>query len=192
MAIKTFTSGAVLTSADTNTYLNNGGLVYITTATASGTAPGVNIQSCFSATYDNYRIEIINGRSSSAANISFQMLTGATPVGGVGYACGYTGLSSLGASTNVSNNNQAAGFMFESFLSSEGGNTASFDIMNPFRATRTSLIGGAVCLNSGLNGFNFRSGVSHHEVQLSYDGIRIIASAGNITFTARIYGYRQA
>jgi hypothetical protein len=30
MAIKTFTSGAVLTSADTNTYLNNGGLVYIT------------------------------------------------------------------------------------------------------------------------------------------------------------------
>ena len=40
MAIKTFTSGAVLTAADTNTYLTNSGLVYIaqgelTSATAS-------------------------------------------------------------------------------------------------------------------------------------------------------------
>ncbi len=29
MAVKTFTTGEVLTAADTNTYLNNGGLVYI-------------------------------------------------------------------------------------------------------------------------------------------------------------------
>ncbi len=192
MAIKTFTSGSVLTASDTNTYLNNGGLVYITEATASGTAAGLNIQSCFNSTYDNYRIEIINGRSTLAANISFQMLTGATPVGGAGYSCGFVGLSSLGASTNVSNNSQASGFMFESFLNSETGNTASFDIMNPFLARRTSLIGGSVCLNAGLNGFNFRSGISHHENATSYDGIRIVASAGNITCTVRIYGYRQA
>ena len=29
MAIKTFTTGEVLTASDTNTYLNNGGLVFI-------------------------------------------------------------------------------------------------------------------------------------------------------------------
>ena len=30
MAVKTFSTGEVLTASDTNTYLNNGGLVYIT------------------------------------------------------------------------------------------------------------------------------------------------------------------
>ena len=65
MAIKTFTSGEVLTAADTNTYLANSGLVYVSTTTL--TASGQNIAGAFSSTYTNYRI-VLNNIVTSANN----------------------------------------------------------------------------------------------------------------------------
>ena len=57
MAVKTFTTGEVLTAADTNTYLNNGGLVWIKTATVTNAADsGTAFRSIFTSTYDAYRI----------------------------------------------------------------------------------------------------------------------------------------
>ena len=57
MAVKTFTSGEVLTASDTNTYLNNAGYVYITELTFTGsTQTFLRIQNCFTSTYDNYLI----------------------------------------------------------------------------------------------------------------------------------------
>ena len=52
MAVKTFSVGETLTASDTNTYLTNGGLVYITEGTASNTS-AVDVNSVFSSTYDN-------------------------------------------------------------------------------------------------------------------------------------------
>jgi hypothetical protein len=56
MATKTFTTGEVLTASDTNTYLANSGLVYITEAAFSTTA----LDGIFTSTYDNYRIVASN------------------------------------------------------------------------------------------------------------------------------------
>ena len=53
MAVKTFTTGEVLTASDTNTYLANAGLVYIT-STSVGTGGSLTVSNCFSATYNNY------------------------------------------------------------------------------------------------------------------------------------------
>ena len=192
MAIKTFTSGSVLTAADTNTYLANSGLVYITEATASNTATALNITSCFSATYDNYRIEISNIRSSSAANISWQMLNGTTPVTTATYNFAYVGISTLNASTNTYGASQTSSFICGISSTSDTGNSVVLDILNPFLARRTVALGNSINLNGGLNGFDIRNGGGNHESPVSYDGIRILASAGNITFTARVYGYRQA
>jgi hypothetical protein len=52
MAIKTFVTGTVLTAADTNEYLANSGLVYITSTSAVPLQATVTISGCFSATYD--------------------------------------------------------------------------------------------------------------------------------------------
>ena len=193
MAIKTFSSGEVLTAADTNTYLTNSGLVYITTATASNTASALNIQSCFSATYDNYRIEITNIRSSSNSAIYFQMLNGATPVTTGTYNWAYVGISTLNVSTNSQAASQTSGFIgVNTNSSTDTGNSATFDILNPYLARRTILLGQAIGINAGLNGFDIRNGGANHESPASYDGIRLLTGLGNITFTARVYGYRQA
>jgi hypothetical protein len=77
MAIKTFTTGEVLTASDTNTFLANAGLTYVGSTTAtSGTT--VEVLGCFSATYDAYRVVISDVRTVSAANIFFGCLAGTT------------------------------------------------------------------------------------------------------------------
>ena len=55
MAIKTFTTGEVLTASDTNTYLANAGLVYIAATTASAQTT-IAIDNCFTTTYAHYFI----------------------------------------------------------------------------------------------------------------------------------------
>ena len=74
MAVKTFSTGEILTASDTNTYLNNGGLVYITGVSLSGNT--ANIDNCFSSTYDNYLI-VMNVTSANNDNaITAQLRTG--------------------------------------------------------------------------------------------------------------------
>ena len=66
MAVQTFTSGQVLTAADTNTYLANSGLVYVTSGTIGVAVSSVTVSSVFSSTYDSYKI-VISGMSTSAS-----------------------------------------------------------------------------------------------------------------------------
>jgi len=73
MAIKTFTTGEVLTAADTNTYLANSGLVFIKSQTIGSAVSSVTVTSAFSSTYDNYRIKITGMTGSSAADTTFQL-----------------------------------------------------------------------------------------------------------------------
>lgn len=185
----TFTAGSILTAAQ----MNSVGLWLITQATASNTAAALNITSCFSADYDNYRIELSNIRSSSNSAIYFQMLNGTTPATGAAYNWAYVGISSLNASTNSQAASQTQGYLgVNTNSSTDTGNAATFDILNPFLARRTNLLGQAISLNAGLNGFDIRNGGANNDSATSYDGIRIFTGLGNITFTARVYGYRQA
>ena len=192
MAIKTFTSGEVLTAADTNAYLTNSGLVYITSATASGTASTLNFQSCFSSTYDYYRIVANEWRSSSNGNIFYRLLSGATPNTSAAYSYAYTGISTLGVSAAGSNFGQTSGLIGISNSSTETGNSFSFDILSPYLARRTVLIGNTENINSGLNGFDIRNGGTIMDTASSFDGIQIGAAAGNLSGKFKIYGYRQA
>ena len=82
MAVKTFTNEQ-LTASDTNTYLANSGLVYITSATVSGTPSSLSVPNCFSSTYDHYRI-VFNGITFSASGFSYTVQVG-------GYTSGYYG-----------------------------------------------------------------------------------------------------
>ena len=66
MAVKTFTAGETATAADTNTYLANSGLVYIKEQTIGNGVGSVTVSNAFSATYDNYVINI-NVTTSSAS-----------------------------------------------------------------------------------------------------------------------------
>ena len=183
MAIKTFTS-STLSSADTNTYLANAGLVYIT-ATSYTTATTVNINNCFSSTMDNYRIMIASTNGSVDGQIRLRMRVGGVDASGAtdyDYSASqynYGTMLNLGSSTGDSS--AVIGYKVASYPSS-----MSLDIYNPFIARNTlfSGVGQYTGLILGAGG--------QHKQAVSYDGFSLISGAGNMTGIVTIMGYRKA
>jgi hypothetical protein len=194
MAIKTFTSGEVLTSSDTNTYLNNGGLVYITEVlVTAGVSPTVSIDNCFSATYDNYRIVVDDWQPSSASqSLDCRLRVSGTDASGADYAGSYTGiyLDGTSAAANYTAGTRMQLASFNSTTTLPVGST-TFDLIAPFRAQRTYSLGVAILFNAQ---FGTRQFMGVHGLSTSYTGLTFLPNvSGNLTkLRVRIYGYRQA
>jgi hypothetical protein len=77
MAVKTFTTGEVLTAADTNTYLANSGLVYV--SSGSFTNAATFDVTGFSSSYDFYDLCLNIKAVSTAAVVSFVLRSAGTP-----------------------------------------------------------------------------------------------------------------
>jgi hypothetical protein len=201
MAIKTFTTGEVLTASDTNTYLNNGGLVLITSgitvSSVGGTAAtvsngevtvgtsntSVTVSGAFSATYDNYRIIYDGGSHSTSAAINLQL--GAT-TSGYHWAYifnQYTASAVVGGASTVGINFDSVG------RGATTGNSLSCDLYGPFLSKRT----GAKYLGTDYSsaGFNV-SGNAFLNDTTSYTAFTILTPTGSMTGgKIRVYGYRQ-
>jgi hypothetical protein len=186
MAIKTFTTGEVLTASDTNEYLANSGLVYITNTSFNGT--GFFINSCFSSTYDNYRIEI-NGYANDNADLSFRFRSGGTDLstavyqyasqgsyGGVRNDAAATGATSIGFTPSMGNARQS-GASIEVY----GPNTT-----NAWKTTNTNC-----SFSHTATGVIVRNvaGVCNSTTQ--FDGFAIV-TGNTIVGTCTVYGYRKA
>jgi LAS superfamily LD-carboxypeptidase LdcB len=101
MAIKTFTSGSVLTAADTNTYLANSGLVYIAEGSTSTSVLGLNFNNVFTTTYDNYRIMIDYFKPVTAARfVALQLRVGGFDTA-TNYYYAYRGIYTDGTSADL-------------------------------------------------------------------------------------------
>jgi hypothetical protein len=187
MAIKTFTTGEVLTAADTNTYLANSGLVYVSAITT--TAATVFLDGVFTSTYENYLCTFQSTNVSATGTLHWRVRASSTPLtsayrfgstayyydAGTGF--GYSSASSAGIPFSVGSG------------ASYGG--GSMLIMNPQVSGRKTLtIVDGVSDYSNYIGFNVRGQVNNTN---SYDGIQVYQDAGGtITGTLRVYGIRQA
>lgn len=187
MAVKTFTDNTTLPASDINTYLNNGGLVYITQTTLSSTT---NVNNCFNANYDAYRLVIVtNTFGGGAANIALQLTASGTPnttaanyawVGNEQYTTSFSlvtfgsaGLLSYFTVGRVDATRQQA--------------TAVIDVFNPFATQFTSI------QSYYSDAITFGRTGGSLSVNTSYDGVRLfIVGTPSWTGFARIYGYRQA
>jgi hypothetical protein len=184
MAVQTFTSGQVLTAADTNTFLANSGLVYVTSATVGSAVSSVTVSSAFSSTYDNYRI-IYDGGSSSA-NVALNLQLGST-TSGYHYAYVFNQYSS----TTPAGGGTTAGPNFDSVgRASTVGNSLSCDLYGPFLSQRTG------CKYLGVDyhtsGFNV-NGQGFLNNATSYTAFTFVTASGTITGgTITVYGYRKA
>ena len=180
MAVKTFSTGEVLTASDTNTYLNNGGLVYITSTTFSASVPLVTMTGCFSSTFTNYRL-IMNGMSAAAA-ASIVLRLGASTTGYYGsmFYDSYTG----GGNGYARSNN--GGFLYAALSDTAASTFASIDIYQPYLAVRTGFSG--TYYGRGYTGYMGGS----HEVSTSYADLVVLNETGNVTAgTITIMGYRK-
>jgi len=177
------------------TAVGNSGLVYITTATASGTASTLNVVGCFSSLYTDYRITLSGTFTSYPDDIYIRMLNGSTPVATGTYGWAYVGIGTRATNLNTSGYDTSAGAYtgMTTYNAPTDKHHSVLDVMSPNVAVRTFFLGQGVGINSGLNAFNFLSGGSYQESATSFDGFQVRANAGyNLTTTVRVYGYRQA
>lgn len=182
MAVKTFTTGEVLTASDTNTYLNNGGLVYISGITIGSAVSSVVVSNCFSATYDNYKIVWSTYNNSTTTNFLLS-INGST--GAIYFT---TGLFCQPGSTTVSGvqvSNATSGYVGFSQGSYASGGTV--EIQNPFIAQRAYF-------QASMMGPGYAAWVNTVVADTSSStGFTFATSAGTMTGgTIRVYGYRQA
>jgi hypothetical protein len=180
MAIKTFTTGEVLTAADTNTYLANSGLVFVKQQTVGSGVSSVAVTDAFSTTYDNYRITYAAGVGSNAVSIG--MVLGASTASyyiGLQYVTYSTGVVSAAAT----NNGASWPYVGEA---SPGKTSINIDLLSPFLAKATVISGSYAGSVAGQI-------AGYHDVATSYTGFTISTAGNTMTGgTITIYGYRKS
>ena len=186
MAVKTFTSGEVLTAADTNTYLNNGGLVWVASASLSLTTTPSNVTGVFDATrFKNYRVIVNITARSTTSRIDWKFIVGTTPTSSNYYAGGIG--SDYAANTTIygqrsNNDNQWFG------QSGSGIGSIIIDIINPNKADRTLWTGHTFDSASGL-GYS----VAGNQVSSTqFTGFQLFTSTGTATVEYQVFGYRES
>lgn len=188
MAIKTFSTGEILTASDTNTYLANSGLVYVAKATLASNI--TDLVGCFTSTYDNYRIVIDSVSMSSAGDIYWRMLNGTTPITTADYNYYTTGILETGVVTTATGSGQT--MAYSGCTLTLGGlvlGNLTFDFMGPNLNQRTLAQSQAI----GYYGqFGNRGGGNGYNVVAPYTGIRFLtATATTFSGNVTVYGYRK-
>jgi hypothetical protein len=181
MAIKTFTTGEVLTAADTNTYLANSGLVFVKSTTVGSGVASVSVSDAFSATYDAYKIIWSGGTMSADTNLL--MTIGAA---NTAYYLALVYGSFGGGSASVAGNSNSVAWSWGGGGGSDGAD-ASVELSNPF-LTRTTQMQARIRYSSV-----YGNSVGHLANNTSYTSFAFAPASGTMTGgTIVVYGYRKA
>jgi hypothetical protein len=180
MAIKTFATGEVLTASDTNTYLANSGLVYVTSTTIGSAVSSITLSNVFNSTYDSYRVVL---RGTTATNIDWLKLT-LSGASGLSYAFNlpYYNYSTAGTFYYVNGGANHIGFVVTGTTMS-----GAMDIHNPFATATTGFY------TTGASETYVNAGGGYNSNTTSSTGFTLTPNAGTITGgTVTVYGYRKA
>lgn len=161
------------------------GLTLISSAAFSASG-AVNVNSCFSATYNNYKLIVNFTSADSNRDVKLRLRVSGTDASGSNYSYGSNGMRSDGVSTfNTSANNTTS---FD-FARANSGNkvSSSFEIFRPFEASPTVMLGKYGGDDNTTPFFNDLGGL--HTLSTSYDGFTVFPTAGNISGNYYIYGY---
>jgi hypothetical protein len=181
MAIKTFTTGEVLTAADTNTYLANSGLVYVKSQTIGSAVASQAVTGAFSSTYDHYLIQISGGVASGAVELRTQM---GTTVTNYFYQLIYGAWS---GSALAEGTKTAVNWLYTGTGSTNGLVMNCF-IYSPNLATRTRMWANYF---SGTSDVGSVTGLLDNTNQ--YTDFTVVTNTGTMTGgTITVYGYRKA
>lgn len=188
MAVKTFTTGEVLTASDTNTYLANAGLVYVTSTTVGSAVSSVTVSNVFSSTYDNYRLILSDATVSIGGSIGLQLnnATGSTYyMGGIYMTFANTTVNGYGPAANTRWNDVWAAETVQS--------TGALDLFSPNKAKPTT--GTCMSVKAGSGGAT----LAHYSLNMlenttsQHTGFTLYPVSGTMTGgTITVYGYRKA
>jgi hypothetical protein len=187
MAIKTFTTGEVLTAADTNTYLANSGLTYVASKTFTSTASAQQIDNCFTSTYDNYFITYYGvGAGANADYFLFRLVDGTSPVSTAIYlnSLSYSGTAAMTSFF------QGAQTSWKVGLNGDTACSLNLSVFNPQVADKTTSTS-SFMVSSTNNFFNGQGGALVNNTT-QYEGFQLFPTSGNFSGTITVYGYRKA
>jgi hypothetical protein len=161
---------------------NVDGLTLVAKATIGTTVSSVVMNNVFSADYDNYKIIISGGVSSTANNMSFTLGATATGYYEARINCTYA----TGAISANTTNNGASGTIGQQTAQGLFGN---LDILGPFLATQTNW--GSTQLSATTSRADQVQGMLNNTT--SYTAFTITTGAGTLTGgTIYVYGYRKS
>jgi hypothetical protein len=154
------------------------GLRLIKKQTIGTAVSSVTVTGAFSATYENYRIIVSGGVASTAIPIDFRCGTTTT---GYMWAGSFAGVSGSGGFGDPSASSIRTGEADTNSLRS------SFDVLNPFDAKYTSVLGG---FGYSIGNENMRTFTGILKDTTSYTSFTIVGTGGTMTGgTIYVYGY---
>jgi hypothetical protein len=159
-----------------------GGLTLITAQTIGSAVSSVTVSSVFSGTYDNYKVTL-SGGTSSTDDIHLTLKLGATATG---YYMAYTGANYSGASSSIVSNNNVSSWT-RAATGFTNGLQANFELNAPNLAKTTTITGAQVSITAARNYAGYLSDTTQ------YTAFTLTPDAGTITGgTIRVYGYSNS
>jgi hypothetical protein len=160
------------------------GLTLINTTSFSGVA-SQSFNDVFSATYTNY---LINAEitADTFRQINLRWRVAGSDNSSATY--NYQNLYASGTTVATARTTGQTSFLF-GFTDSNGRSGFAVNVFNPFATQRTATIGQSNLFSStALENFNL---TTSFDATTSFTGFSLIASAGNITGSVRVYGYNN-
>jgi hypothetical protein len=174
-------NGAAWQQVSGGTAVGNSGLVFVKQQTIGTAVASVLVDNAFSATYDNYLIQIHGGVASTNSELRIQM--GST-VSGYYYQLLYASF----ANTPLAEGTKTAANWLYSGTGTTSGLALNCQIFNPNLATRTRLFAPYF---SGTADAGNVSGLLDNATQ--YTAFTVVTNTGTITGgSITVYGYRKA
>jgi hypothetical protein len=153
----------------------------------------LSLNGCFNSNYRNYRLVGSINSSASNADLRFRLRTAGTDLSATSsYEGSWGQFEYSNANRGQYNSTGTTTSWTIGFVNSGGqGNfTVSADIWNPNTGDFKSMHSTAYGSNSSAGGSAMYNLIHRSFNQGSHDGFSIIPSAGNITGTIQVYGYR--
>lgn len=147
-------------------------------------ASSISLNGAFTSTYDNYRI-VISSKASGDTDFNFRIRTGTTDLSGATdyfYGSYYVGNTSSQVAASINRTNASNNFI--GAIGTWNG-TTTIDIVAPFISEVTTWT-----VFSAMRFLLLTAG-SLNNNSTSYNGFTVFPSAGTITGTIRVYGYKN-
>jgi hypothetical protein len=142
-----------------------------------------SLTSKFSATYDNYRLYYNITSVSTASDFAFRIRSASTDLTSATYNWKYA-FYQVGSTDGVSQG-AADTKIFLSYTTAA--NAGYVDILNPFLAQKTALVGLAVDQSTPTG----RTVYANVNDSVSYDGLTIFPASGTMTGEVYLYGFNN-
>jgi hypothetical protein len=167
-----------------------GGLVHINTTAIGTTVAGVSIDDVFSATYDNYFIQINNDTSTNSNSLIARLRVSGSDNNSNNYYSSIAFVNFSGAAVVSGANNAGLNSFFTIGYSTSGtSGVGSFYLYDPFLTKKTRYAG----FGGGLDATDSTIGRGGHmSVTTSYTGISLYIASGTMSGgSISIYGLRK-